>query len=466
MTGFRGSIAQMVMAVLLGCLYFWHGGKSALFLLAVSLHVVLYGILLRVFGPRQIVINRQLRQGQITAGESIRVRVELQMRCPLPLLWLVVCDNTPGGIHRKLLFPGLKRRWSYQYEITGLTRGVHVWQEGRVYWGDIFGWSRAYTTIKGEEPVVVVPGTGNAGASIWPEAWTGHGEGVGVQHPLQGIPGTEIREYQHGDPFNRIHWKSAARSGKLHTLLPDMPQSTSLAIMVYEECSGYEGVGAGERSQEIHQERQEEVFERAVLGAASWVREAADAQMPCELWLSGDELASKRDMPLEGDAGYEAQTKRSHDEASGSRRDAGEHTNSLDCALRRLAYARLHQERVSIGERLGVDRLEHLPYGSSILVFTGQLDERLVAWLEYASALGFQASVHLTMNGRMRGTAGEGKEHSGASATLNSSVLQVNRSQAWTERLVSKGVKVVYQESVITAGTLDGGKAGIVDVGA
>ena len=114
MRGFRGSIAHMLMAVLLGGLYFWHGGKSALFLATVSVLVVVYGILLRVFGPRQIVINRHLRQGQITAGESIRVRVELQMRCPLPLLWLVVCDNTPGGMHRKLLFPGLKRRWSYQ----------------------------------------------------------------------------------------------------------------------------------------------------------------------------------------------------------------------------------------------------------------------------------------------------------------------------------------------------------------
>ncbi|WP_308723508.1 DUF58 domain-containing protein [Paenibacillus polysaccharolyticus] len=461
MRGFRGSIAHMLMAVLLGGLYFWHGGKSALFLATVSVLVVVYGILLRVFGPRQIVINRHLRQGQITAGESIRVRVELQMKCPLPLLWLMVCDNTPGGIHRKLLFPGLKRRWSYQYEITGLTRGVHVWQEGRVYWGDIFGWSRAYATIKGEEPVVVVPDTGNATTSIWPEVWTDHGEGVGVQHPLQGIPGTEIREYQQGDSFNRIHWKSSARSGKLHTLIPDMLQSTSLAIMVYEEYSGYEGLGVGERSQ-----KSQEVFERAVLGAASWVREATDAQTPCELWLSGDELASKQDMPLEEDARHEAQTNRSRNDAGGSRSVHGQQANSLDHALRRLAYARLHQEQGSIGEQLGVDRLEHLPYGSSILVFTGQLDERLVAWLEYASALGFQARVYLTMNGQMRGTAGDGKEQSGASAVLSPPVVEANRSQVWTERLVSKGVKIVYQESIGTVGSWHGGKAGIVDVGA
>ncbi|MNW58907.1 hypothetical protein D3C74_367960 [compost metagenome] len=90
----------------------------------------------------------------------------------------------------------------------------------------------------------------------------------------------------------------------------------------------------------------------------------------------------------------------------------------------------------------------------------------MVAWLEYASALGFQARVHLTMSGQMRGTAGDGKEQSGASAVLNSSVVKANRSQVWTERLVSKGVKIVYQESVGTVGSWHGGKAGIVDVGA
>ncbi|MCM3136255.1 DUF58 domain-containing protein [Paenibacillus polysaccharolyticus] len=387
----------------------------------------------------------------------------------------------------------MKRRWSYHYEITGLTRGVHAWEEGRVYWGDVFGWNRVHTVIKGEEPLVVVPGTGNAGTSIWPEAWTDHGEGMGVLHPLQGVPGTEIREYQPGDSFNRIHWKSSARSGKLHTLIPDMPQSTSLAIMLYEESSGYERFGAEERDQEV--------FERAVMGAASGLREAIDAQRPCQLWLSGDELASKLDMPLEGNAGYGTQTNRNSHTVRGSQRSGGEHADSMDYALRRLAYARLHQEQVSIEKRLGVDGLEHLPYGSSIMVFTGQLDECLVEWLEYAAALGLHASVYLSgnsvtmdgdsgssgylssqskadqavgkkasrqvnMNGRMRGTAGEGKEHSGVSAARNSSVEQGRRSQAWTERLVSKGVKMFYQESVTAVGTLGGGKAGIADVGA
>lgn len=504
MRGVHGSIAQVLMAVLLSCFYFWHGGKSALFLAAVSVLVVMYGIFLRVFGPRHIYINRHIRKGQIEAGENIRVRVELQMRCPIPLLWLVVCDNTPGGVHRKLLFPGLKRRWSYQYEITGLARGVHAWEEGRVYWGDVFGWNRAFATLKGEEPVVVVPAADNAGISIRPEAWTNYGEGLGAQHQLQGIPGVEVREYQQGDAMNRIHWKSTARTGKLHTLIPEMQHYSSLAIMVYEEHSGYASNGAEHRAQEA--------FERAVHGAACWVREAADAQMPCQIWLSGDELGNKTDMPVKGVAWKEAQLS-VRENASESQTIQGNLEEGLVYSLKPLAYARLHPERGTIGEQLGIGKLEQLPYGSSILVFTGQLDERLVVWLEYASALGFQASVHLTDTGGAKGEtedcgrsssylrndqpldkrdhqAREMKEvqilledttnvqlkgitgrkgNAWGSAASHSSGVQAKRSQdsqEWTERLVSKGIQVISQESVASGGALAGGKAGIVDVGA
>ncbi|MGQ8875287.1 DUF58 domain-containing protein [Paenibacillus sp. TSA_86.1] len=451
----RGSIVQVPIAVLLSCFYFWHGGQSALFLAVVSVLIVIHGILLRVFGPSQIHINRHIRQGQIEVGERLRVRIELQMRCPLPLLWLVVCDNTPGGVHRKLLFPGLKRRWSYQYEITGLARGVYVWEEGRVYWGDVFGWNRACTIIQGEEPVVVVPATtGNAETLFRPEAWITHGEGVEVQHQLRGAPGIEVREYRQGDSFNRIHWKSTARTGKLHTLIPEMQQHTSMAIMVYEEHSGYASHGAENRAREE--------FERAVHGAASWVREAACVQMPCQLWLSGEGLASKPDMPFDEVLWNEVRTKRRGD-VDESQKSQGNPDEGLAYALKRLAYAQLHQERVSDGESLDVGRLEHLPYGSSILVFTGRLDERLVVWLEYASVLGFQAIVHLTQTVV---TVESGKGSAGVSAGSHSSAVQANRSQEWTERLVSKGVQVVSLESGTSIGAMPGGKAGIVDVGA
>lgn len=497
MRGLRGNWPQVTAAVLLASLYFWHGGKSALFLAAVSMLILSYGILLQIFGPRHIHIRRHIRKDQIAAGERIRVHVQLEIRCVLPLLWLVVCDNTPAGVHRKLLFPGMKRQWSYQYEITGLARGVHAWEQGRAYCGDVFGWNKVYTVLEGEQPIVVVPASpGHAGSSIWPEACANSGEGMGMHRHVQGAPGTEIREYQPGDSLNQIHWKSTARTGKLHTLIPEMPQRTSLAVVVYEEHSGYEKHGAEDQTHEA--------FERAVIGAADWVREAADAQMPCQLWLSGEELAGKADMPLGAASRHEVQINRSGaaGEVQGTDIDSEER---LAYALKRLAYARLRKEIVPDEVQLDVSRLEQLPYGSSILVFTGQLDERLVVWLEYAAALGFQAVVHLAnapasidgytensgyssadshvgpfeekqhrlegkQNKRQDKTLDQVRKAAGGNAAAGApgaSIPSVNtkRTEEWTGRLISKGVRIVCQEAAANGGSF-GGKAGIVDVGA
>ncbi|MCK6078124.1 DUF58 domain-containing protein [Paenibacillus silvae] len=498
MSGIRGSAAQVLIAILLIGVYLWHGGKSALFLAAISVLVVIYGIVLQLFGPRQVHIQRHRRPGHIVAGESLRVQVHLEFRCALPLLWLVVCDNTPAGVHRKLLFPGMKRQWSYQYEITGLARGVHVWEEGRIYWGDVFGWSKACALLEGEEPLVVVPDGGYSEVSIWPESWGNHGEGRVVHSQLLGPPGLEIREYQQGDAFNRIHWKSTARTGRLHTLIPEISQRTSLAIIVYEESSGYED---NESEGQAH-----EAFEQAVRGAASWLKEADDAQMPCQLWLSGDELSSRANRTVERGELSRKQGSTNHSSAAGDvRRGYGGADEGMADALRRLAYARLCKEQPEASSMLDVSRLEQLSYGSSIVIFTGQLDERLVGWLEHAATLGFQVSVHLTgsqavqhpvvtygasehaegrlvfslrtdrLEGKRPTEQGETIERLRTEAGINAgytssaasgSSARAQQLQVWTDRLAAKGVRVICQEAIATNSTLLGGKAGIVDVGA
>jgi uncharacterized protein (DUF58 family) len=498
MIGVRGSFVQLLVAVLLIGVYLWHGGKSALFLAAISVLVVTYGIVLQLFGPRHVHVQRHRRPGHIVAGESLRVQVHLEFHCVFPLLWLVVCDNTPAGVHRKLLFPGMKKQWSYQYEITGLARGVYVWEEGRLYWGDVFGWSKAWARLEGEEPLVVVPDGGYSEVSIRPESWGNHGEGMAVQPQLLGPPGIEIREYQQGDAFNRIHWKSTARTGRLHTLIPEIPQHTSLAIIVYEERSGYE---KNDSEGQAHK-----AFEQAVFGAASWVREAANAQMPCQLWLSGDELSSRADRTVESGEVARKQVRTNHSSAAGEvqRGYDGADEGAAD-ALRRLAYARLCKEQPEAVSTLDVSRLEQLSYGSSIVIFTGQLDERLVGWLEHAAALGFQVNVHLTgsqaaqhpivtygaserdvgrLDHSLRANQLEGKRPAEqrktrerlrteagtkagyASSVASGSSARAQQLQVWTDRLVSKGVRVICQEVIATNSPLLGGKAGIVDVGA
>ncbi|CAI6085628.1 hypothetical protein PAECIP112173_04705 [Paenibacillus sp. JJ-100] len=457
----RGSLIPMLISVLLGGFYLWHGGKAALFLLAVSVLIVIYGQILHIFGPRHVHIHRNIRQGQIAAGESMRVQVELQLRSPLPLMWLMVCDSTPGGVHRKLLFPGLKRRWSYQYEITGLPRGVHAWEEGRVYWGDIFGWNRAYAPIQGEEPVVVVPASGNDGTLFWSGGWSRLEEGMGAQSQVQGGSGTEVREYQQGDSFNRIHWKSTARTGKLHTRITEMSPSHLLTIMVYEESSGYESF--------VDENQTHESFERAVQGAASWAYEAANIETPFRLWLSGEALVSQAETSTEGVSWSETKTS-GNDSMHDGRGISDGLDEELPYALKKLAYAQLRKDRrVSPGVRLDVSKLELLPHGSSIVIFTGHLDERLVVWLEYAAVLGFQTTVYLTETSEEteeRTPIGKGLSSFSREEVTSNSSIKTGASEEWATRLISQGIRVVNQEDIEGNDVLLSGKAGIVDVGA
>lgn len=152
MTALGQRMLSAVLVVALASLYQWHGGKAALFLSIMACLMFIGGLLLHWFGPRRIHIRRKIHANRIEAGERVRVQVELEFECRIPLLWIVLCENSPAGVHRKLFFPGTRRKFSYQYECSGLRRGVYRWDTGRLYWGDLFGWNTHSTETAGGTP--------------------------------------------------------------------------------------------------------------------------------------------------------------------------------------------------------------------------------------------------------------------------------------------------------------------------
>lgn len=136
MTALGQRMLGAVLVVAFASLYVWHGGKAALFLSIVAALMLASALIIHFFGPRNINIRRQMQAKRVVAGEITRVSVELKFDCPIPLLWVILCENTPAGVHRKLLFPGTRRQFTYQYELSGLRRGVYRWESGRLYWGD------------------------------------------------------------------------------------------------------------------------------------------------------------------------------------------------------------------------------------------------------------------------------------------------------------------------------------------
>ncbi|OMF54962.1 DUF58 domain-containing protein [Paenibacillus sp. FSL R5-0766] len=366
MTALGQRIVSAVLVVAFASLYQWHGGKAALFLSVIAFLMFTGGLLLHWFGPRRIHIRRKIHANRIEAGEQVRVLVELEFNCRIPLLWIVLCENTPAGVHRKLIFPGTRRQFSYQYECSGLRRGVYRWDTGRLYWGDMFGWNTLSAETAGGTPLIVVPQ-----ATAW-----GKGDSVEFKAMIegtlserrnsQGNRSPEFREYQQGDPLGRVHWKSTAKTGKLQTFLPDTTDLSSLGILVYEGASGYD----------VKQRENLDVpaFERVVLAAARWIHTAERDDIPYHLWMEG------------GDKSYDAQYQWQHGPF---------HADDENHGLDKLAEARISKAQ-SGSVSLRTEMLDGLTSGSRIVVLTGKMDPVLAEWIITAIGSGYRVEVQLT----------------------------------------------------------------------
>lgn len=354
-----------VLVVAFASFYVWHGGKAALFLSMIATLMLASALSIHFFGPRNINIRRQMHANRVVAGERTTVAVELKFDCPIPLLWIILCENTPAGVHRKLLFPGTRRQFTYQYELSGLRRGVYRWESGKLYWGDIFGWNTASAETVNHTPLIVVPQ-----AMEWGESAPGECSAIGEdalseRRSSQGNRSPEFREYQQGDPLGRVHWKSTAKTGRLQTFLPESSDSASLGIFVYEGASGYE-VKQSEK-------KDTPAFEHAVRAAARWIYTAERDNVPYQLWTEGGGSGSARQEKWQQELLYSPE---SHE-------------------LDKLAQARI-STTLSITPSLRTEMLDRMAIGSRIVVLTGRMDDALVDWVMCATGLGYRVDVQLT----------------------------------------------------------------------
>jgi len=365
MTALGQRMLGVVLVLAFASLYVWHGGKAALFLSILAALMLASALIIHFLGPRNINIRRQMHANRVVAGERTRVAVELKFDCPIPLLWIILCENTPAGVHRKLLFPGTRRQFTYQYELSGLRRGVYRWESSRLYWGDVFGWNTVSAETVNHTSLIVVPQAAEWGESD-SGAYSAMGEdALSERRSSQGNRSPEFREYQQGDPLGRVHWKSTAKTGKLQTFLPETSDSVSLGILVYEGASGYE----------VRQSEKKDTpsFERAVRAAARWIHTAERDNIPYQLWMEG------------GESGFAHQEKWKQELLH----------SPENHALDKLAQARIATAQ-AVSPSLRTEMLDRMALGSRIVILTGKMDDALVEWVMCAIGLGYRVEVQLT----------------------------------------------------------------------
>lgn len=186
--------------------------------------------------------TRTLSSTMLRQGDTVDIVVTVHNRRGWPIPWIFLEDLYPGCCHRRgdstrlaILMPG--QSVEIEYQLTFPIRGYHRVGPMVMESGDLFGLQRRFRTGKQQDYVSVLPtvayiDTFNV-ASKRPQGPVKSTNRI--YEDLSLLSG--VREYVQGDPLNRIHWKSSARTGELFTKLfdPTSVQGGTLILDLHQD---------------------------------------------------------------------------------------------------------------------------------------------------------------------------------------------------------------------------------------
>lgn len=162
-------------------------------------------------------VEREVSTRRAQVGEEARERLVVTNNWRLPKLWVEVQDHSDMPHHGAgfvTYLPGhARRRWVARTPCT--LRGKWTLGPVTVHSGDPFGIFRLEKAVAGTGDIIVYPATVPLTQFRLPAAELQGGTDVRTR-TFQVTPNVStIRDYVMGDSFNRIHWRSTARTGNL-----------------------------------------------------------------------------------------------------------------------------------------------------------------------------------------------------------------------------------------------------------
>jgi uncharacterized protein (DUF58 family) len=160
-------------------------------------------------------VDRRTTRAQV--GQEAQEIIEVRNRSFLPKVWLEVEDpsDLPGHRSKRVVIipPRRSRNWVVNTRL--LRRGLFDWGPLRITATDPFGIFRKHKFIGGAQQILVYPAVVELPHFQAPPANL-PGEGRFRRRTHYVTPNAAgVREYAPGDAFNRIHWRSTARTGEL-----------------------------------------------------------------------------------------------------------------------------------------------------------------------------------------------------------------------------------------------------------
>ncbi|MEM8532713.1 MAG: DUF58 domain-containing protein [Chloroflexota bacterium] len=166
---------------------------------------------------RGVRVERETFTHRTQVGEQAHERLTIHNIWSIPKLWVELQDHSDLPLHGAgfvTYLPGReRRRWVTRTPCT--MRGKFTLGPTTIISGDPFGIFRLARPVGGTSEILVYPQTTALPGFGLPSAELPGGQDVKSRayHVTPNV--ATVRDYQPGDSFNRIHWRTSARSGKL-----------------------------------------------------------------------------------------------------------------------------------------------------------------------------------------------------------------------------------------------------------
>jgi uncharacterized protein (DUF58 family) len=183
---------------------------------------------------RGLAVQREIFTHRTQVGDYARERITLQNLWPVPKLWIELLDHSdlPGhGPGFVAYLPGRdRRRWLTRTPCT--MRGKFTLGPATLVSGDPFGLFRVTRQVPTSGEVLVYPHMTPLPGFRLPSAELPGGQYLKsrTHHVTPNV--STVRDYQPGDSFNRIHWRSTARTGQLMVKEFELDPTAELYIVL------------------------------------------------------------------------------------------------------------------------------------------------------------------------------------------------------------------------------------------
>lgn len=193
-------------------------------------------------------VDRRTARAQV--GQEAQEIIEVRNRTVLPKVWLEIEDpsDLPGHRSKRIVIipPRRSRNWVVNTRLT--RRGLFDWGPLRITATDPFGIFKRNRFIGGTQQLLVYPAVIDLPHFQAPPANL-PGEGRFRRRTHYITPNASgVREYAPGDAFNRIHWKSTARTGTMMVKTFELDPASDIWVIL--DLEKRVNAGRGEESTE------------------------------------------------------------------------------------------------------------------------------------------------------------------------------------------------------------------------